>query len=92
MARIKIEDLPILEDLGATETKGIFGGASTISGGPSLQQQLREIEALSESATLADVAETISSDADPESTEREGTGVKIGGADKTLDETFMIKR
>ena len=26
MARIKIEDLPILEDLSAKELKGIFGG------------------------------------------------------------------
>ncbi len=26
MARIKIEDLPVLEDLSPTETKGIFGG------------------------------------------------------------------
>jgi len=26
MARIKIEDLPVLEDLTRTETKGIFGG------------------------------------------------------------------
>ncbi len=26
MARIKIEDLPVLEDLSAKEIKGIFGG------------------------------------------------------------------
>ncbi len=26
MARIKIEDLPVLEDLSAKESKGIFGG------------------------------------------------------------------
>ncbi len=29
MARIKIEDLPVLEDLSAKESKGIFGGALT---------------------------------------------------------------
>ncbi len=27
MARIKVEDLPVLEDLDAAQTKGIFGGA-----------------------------------------------------------------
>ena len=30
MARIKIEDLPILEDLSAKEIKGIFGGTQTL--------------------------------------------------------------
>ncbi len=29
MARIKIEDLPVLEDLSPKETKGIFGGEVT---------------------------------------------------------------
>ncbi len=29
MARIKIEDLPVLEDLSAKEKKGIFGGLAT---------------------------------------------------------------
>jgi len=33
MARIKIEDLPVLEDLSPKEVKGIFGGATSRTGG-----------------------------------------------------------
>ena len=37
MARIKIEQLPVMEDMEARELKGIFGGGSSvrIDGGPS---------------------------------------------------------
>ena len=34
MARIKIEDLPVMEDIDAQETKGIFGGGIVINDKP----------------------------------------------------------
>ncbi len=37
MARIKIEDLPVLEEIQQEELKGIFGGQSQPSGDPLLQ-------------------------------------------------------
>ena len=34
MARIKIEELPVMEDIDAQETKGIFGGGMMIEDKP----------------------------------------------------------
>ena len=34
MARIKIEELPVMEDMDAQETKGIFGGGLMIENKP----------------------------------------------------------
>ncbi len=63
MARIKIEDLPMLEELSKKETKGIFGG-SGISQEMSLSLQITMDRRSKVTQTLSNIMKKISTTQD----------------------------
>ncbi len=54
MARIKIEDLPVLEELSEKEVKGIFGGGVTEGDATGEQSLVRDEKVTAEDPTKGD--------------------------------------